>query len=139
MTVRARRIIVTTWMQLSVVGVAILFFASVLFQGEKASSKFVTSILEKPEWTAGHVYKSDYQAKHGTRLLYSFSTPDGLQHNGEVYRTKYDDMAPKLVGHTFPVVYRRGQPEFNAMTILKEDFERFRVSMPDSLLWVTRL
>ncbi len=57
---------------------------------------------------------------------------------GFVQGDEYRYIRNHLTGKTFPVIISTGDSSIIDLLIFNEDFERYKIKFPDSLIWVKK-
>ena len=116
---------------LLVLALAILIYIN----GERNAEEYRKKISANPTLTNGVVTNLEFRIKHGYQIDYEFFV-EGVKRAGSLSSSRYESIKNELIGKSFPVIFKSDDPSFSEILVFPEDFERYKLSFPDSLRWV---
>jgi hypothetical protein len=84
-----------------------------------------------------HTYDCSYD-KHGLRVQFDFYNNDKKYLEWAYLSPALHNSDKVFLNRYFPVVFDSFDPDNNRLIVSPEDFQKWNIKMPDSLMWVKR-
>ena len=111
-----------------------LIFVTIILISNWQSNKKTKIIKANMGIVIGEITNSSSAHRGGVVINYAFHY-NGLFQNDKTMGI-YSGTRDYFLMKTFPVVFSKSQPEINEILILPDDFEKYGLQYPDSLIWV---
>lgn len=95
------------------------------YKDTKNNAVYTSGLVTKTKYQKGGSYEVYYQFQVGNETYKDSDLIDGCS-----------ELSNQVEGKIFCVVYNSLNPNQSAILITKEDFKRFGLPFPDSLIWV---
>lgn len=110
---------------------------SVFYISKQREKDHVNKILAGYKLSTGEVKEVKYLNKRGFKISFEYKYQEKLK-MGFVQDDKYRYIKNYLTGKAFPVIISTGDSSVIDLLIFPEDFERYKIKFPDSLIWVKK-
>ena len=111
---------------------------SVFYISRQREKDYVNKILAGYKLSTGEVKEVKYLNKRGFKISFEYKYQEKLK-MGFVQDDKYRYIKKHLTGKSFPVIISTGDSSVIDLLIFPEDFERYKIKFPDSLIWVKKI
>ncbi len=107
----------------------------IYFQAYFEKAKRKNEIITDFQIGSAEIHSSGFVYMRGSEVRFSFKSNKKVIKGREVSH-KYDKIYKQLIGKSFPVVFKKSDPNYNDLLIFPKDFKEYKLSFPDSLIWV---
>lgn len=95
------------------------------YENIKNNAAYTSGLVTETKYQKGGLYKVHYQFQVGNETYKDSDLIDGCA-----------ELSNQVEGKRFSVVYNSLNPNQSTILITEEDFKRFGLPFPDSLIWV---